>query len=57
MEFMSWTIISRRELHQPRAHMRVVIGEEVIKGVANEIGFISTEGNRGRSVFVARTAR
>lgn len=36
---------------------RVAIGEEVIKGVANEIGFISTEGDRGRSVFVARLAR
>ena len=29
--------------------MRVAIGEEVIKGVANEIGFISAEGDRGRS--------
>lgn len=28
--------------------MRVAIGEEVIKRVANEIGFISSEGDRGR---------
>lgn len=29
--------------------MRVAIGEEVIKGLANEIGFISSGGDRGRS--------
>lgn len=32
--------------------MRVAIGEEVIKSVANEIGFISSEGDRGS--YVAR---
>jgi len=57
MKFMLWIVIARRELHQPRSYMNVAIEEEMIKGVANEIGFISTGGNRGRSVFVARAAR
>jgi len=32
-----------------------ICGEEVIKGVANEIGFVSVEGDRGRSASVARS--
>lgn len=34
--------------------MRVAIGEEVIKGAANEIGFISREGDRGSYLWLVR---
>lgn len=52
VKFMSETIIPPREPHRRPEGCIAICGEEVIKGVANEIGFVSAEVDGGRSAFV-----